>query len=208
MSKQFYLQDSRSNTGDGLMFWALGGGYTTNLDKAELFTQKQAYSHRETDIPWPKDYVDARAHLGVDHQYINLDEASDRLRPGCIVALQIPGHWNGNDIAFARWPIGHTYRFEKAHHLTLEAADAIGNTPEEALIWPLSYLEAKARRLVHQRDVSIEEALQGTGIEVVKLRKQLKPWERPPNCQGCGRFISWDGRFLNNCKNCGGNNCP
>ncbi|MFG0851903.1 hypothetical protein ACF8R4_12950 [Pseudomonas sp. FYR_2] len=36
---QFYLQDSRSHVGDGLMFWALGGGYTTNLDKAELFTQ-------------------------------------------------------------------------------------------------------------------------------------------------------------------------
>jgi hypothetical protein len=79
---QFYLQDSRTDVGDGLMFWALGGGYTTNLDKAELFTQAQACGHRETDIPWPKDYVDARAHLGVDHQYISLDEARDQLTPG------------------------------------------------------------------------------------------------------------------------------
>ncbi|UPU90490.1 hypothetical protein M0766_16325 [Pseudomonas putida] len=155
-----------------------------------------------------KDYVDARAHVGVDHQYISLDEARDHLTPGCTVVLQIPGHWNGNDIALARWPIGHTFRFEKAHHLTFEAAKAIGNTPEEAVIWPLSYLEAKARRLVHKRDVNIKEALRGTGIEIAKPRKQRKPCDRPLNCHGCGRFISWDGRFLNDCLNCGANNCP
>lgn len=205
---QFYLQDSRTDVGDGLMFWALGGGYTTSLDKAELFTQEQACSHRDTDIPWPKDYVDARAHLGIDHQYISLNEASDQLSPGCTIVLQIPGHWNGNDIALARWPIGHTFRFEKAHHLTLEAAEAIGNTPEEAVIWPLSYLKAKARRLVHKRDVNIKEALRGTGIAMAVPRKQRKPWPRPLNCYGCGRFISRDGRFLNDCQNCGTNNCP
>ena len=186
--RQFYLQDSRSNTGDGLMFWALGGGYTTNIDKAELFTQEQACGHRETDIPWPKDYVDARAHLGVDHQYISLDEASGQLSPGCTVVLQIPGHWNGNDIALARWPIGHTFRFEKAHHLTFEAAEAIGNTPEEAVIWPLSYLEAKARRLVHKRDVNIKEALQGTGIVLAKPGRRRVP-ASIQNCGGCGRFV-------------------
>ncbi|SDH70658.1 hypothetical protein SAMN05444503_105219 [Pseudomonas sp. BS3767] len=58
---QFYLQDSRSHVGDGLTFWALGGGYTTNLDKAELFTLKQARGNRDTDIPWPKAYIDERA---------------------------------------------------------------------------------------------------------------------------------------------------
>ncbi|MEG0969359.1 MAG: hypothetical protein RSG92_28775, partial [Pseudomonas sp.] len=139
---------------------------------------------------------------------ICLDEARDQLTLGCTVVLQIPGQWNGNDITLARRPIGHTYRFEKAHHLTLEAAEAIGNTSEEAVIWPLSYLEAKARRLVHKRDVNIKEALRGTGIEMTKPRKQRKAWVRPLNCHGCGRFISWDGRFLNDCQNCGANNCP
>ncbi len=46
--------------------WALGGGYTTNLDKAELFTLEQAKGKRDTDIPWPKAYIEERAHLGVD----------------------------------------------------------------------------------------------------------------------------------------------
>lgn len=49
MNQQFYLQDSRTDVGDGLMFRALGSGYTTNLDKAELFTREQACSHRDTD---------------------------------------------------------------------------------------------------------------------------------------------------------------
>ncbi|WP_223549353.1 hypothetical protein [Pseudomonas sp. A-B-19] len=30
MDDQIYLQDSRSNTGDGLMFWAEGGGYCSD----------------------------------------------------------------------------------------------------------------------------------------------------------------------------------
>lgn len=202
---QFYLQDSRSNTGDGLMFWALGGGYTTNLDKAELFTQEQACAHRETDIPWQKDYLDARAHLGVDHQYIRLDEASAHLTPGCTVVLQIPGHWNGNDIALARWPIGHTFLFEKAHHLTFEAAEAIGNTPEEAVIWPLSYLEAKARRLVHKRNVNINEALQGTGIVLAKPKRRRAP-ASIQNCGGCGRFVP--SPCYEDCRHCDHDNRP
>ncbi|MFJ4387846.1 hypothetical protein ACIP02_26430 [Pseudomonas sp. NPDC089408] len=204
MSQQFYLQDSRSNTGDGLMFWALGGGYTTNLDKAELFTQEQASGHRETDIPWPKDYVDARAHLGVDHQYISLEEARDQLSPGCAVVLQIPGHWNGNDIALARWPIGHTFRFDKAHQLTLEAAEAIGNTPEEAVIWPVAYLEAKARRLVHKRDVDIKEALTGTGIVLAKVKRRAPASIQ--NCGGCGRFVP--SPSYEDCRHCDHDNRP
>jgi hypothetical protein len=202
---QFYLQDSRTDVGDGLMFWALGGGYTTSLDKAELFTQEQACGHRETDVPWPKDYVDARAHLGVDHQYISLDEARGHLTPGCTVVLQIPGHWNGNDIALARWPIGHTFRFEKAHHLTLEAAEAIGNTSEEAVIWPLAYLDAKARRLVHKRDVNIKEALQGTGIVLAKPGRRRVP-ASIQNCGGCGRFVP--SPSYEDCRHCDHDNRP
>ncbi|KPY58719.1 Uncharacterized protein ALO46_04125 [Pseudomonas syringae pv. solidagae] len=95
---QFYLQDSRSHVGDGLTFWALGGGYTTNLDKAELFTAEQAAGHRDTDIPWPKAYIDERAHLGVDHQYISKTDVKAQPTEGCQCVLQIKNQWNGNDI--------------------------------------------------------------------------------------------------------------
>ncbi|GFM83136.1 hypothetical protein PSCICN_38280 [Pseudomonas cichorii] len=133
----FYLQDSRSHVGDGLLFWARNGvGYVTDLDKAELFTREQACSHRDTDIPWPKTYVDERAHLGVDFQHIKEVEAERLLVEGCECVLQIQKQWNGNDILFARWPIGRTGRLEHAHRLTLEAAKAID---DELTIWPVDY---------------------------------------------------------------------
>lgn len=43
---------------------------------------------------------------------------------------------------------------------------------------------------------------------IAKPQKQRKAWERPLNCRVCGRFISWDGRLINDCQNCGANNCP
>ncbi|MBP1086058.1 MULTISPECIES: hypothetical protein [Pseudomonas] len=200
---QFYLQDSRSHVGDGLTFWALGGGYTTNLDKAELFTAEQATTHRDTDIPWPKAYIDERAHLGVDHQYISKTDSAAQPTEGCQCVLQIQQQWNGNDILFAKWPISGTDRLERAHRVTLEAAIAIGD--DELTIWPLDYIVARARRLVHRQDVDLKQALRGTGIKPPKPRRVRK---QVFNCQGCGRFIPVSECYLSDCKNCGADNCP
>lgn len=74
----FYLQDSRSYVGNDVLWWALKGGYTTDLSKAELFTFDKAQSmhdSRETDIPWPKDYIDKKTRPAVDMQYIERDIA-------------------------------------------------------------------------------------------------------------------------------------
>ena len=203
MEDQYYLQDSRSCVGDGLSFWELGGGYTTNLDKAELFTAEQSTNHRDTDIPWPKAYIDERAHLGVDHQYISEIDAAPQLTEGCACVLQIKKQWNGNDILFAKWPVGGTDRFERAHRLTLEAAIAIGD--DELTIWPAAYIETHTRRVVHRQDVDIKKALRGTGI---KLPKPKRPRMMMFNCSGCGRFISDRQRFKEDCRNCGADNLP
>lgn len=206
MADQFYLQDSRDHAyvGDGLLFHAKEGhGYVTDLDKAELYTAEQATSHRDTDVPWPKDYIDARTHLGVDHQYISQQDASLKLLPGCMCVLQVPNKWNGNDILFARMPIGETDRFERAHRLTLEDARYIGD--DDLVIWPVEYLLMHARRVVHRQDVDLKEALRGTGI---KLPKPRRPRAMMFNCHGCGRFISDRQRFQHDCLNCGADNRP
>ena len=78
MSDLFFVQDSRSNVGSRAMFWRKGGGYTSNLDEAEQFKRESAvkqYECRETDLPWPVDYVRARAEVGVDCQYLTRSEA-------------------------------------------------------------------------------------------------------------------------------------
>jgi hypothetical protein len=74
----FYLQDSRKYVGNDVLWWANGGCYTTDLSKARVFTKVEAvrqHESRETDIPWPKDYIDGKTRPAVDMQYIKRDEA-------------------------------------------------------------------------------------------------------------------------------------
>ncbi|NYH21430.1 hypothetical protein [Paraburkholderia bryophila] len=80
MSGLFYLQDGRSYVGNDVLWWAEKGqgGYTTDMRKARLFTKDEAQQYhnaRETDIPWPKEYIDAKTRPAVDMQYIKRDEA-------------------------------------------------------------------------------------------------------------------------------------
>ncbi|MBL4763539.1 MAG: hypothetical protein JKY93_12685 [Gammaproteobacteria bacterium] len=78
-SELYYLQDNRGYVGNDLLWWAKNGrGYTTDLSKAEIYTKEDAVSQnkcRETDIPWPKDYVDAKTRPAVDMQYVEIKEA-------------------------------------------------------------------------------------------------------------------------------------
>ena len=80
MSDLFYLQDSRSYVGNDVLWWAEKGrgGYTTDMRKARVFTKEEAQRYhdaRETDIPWPKEYIDGKTRPAVDMQYIKRDEA-------------------------------------------------------------------------------------------------------------------------------------
>ncbi len=79
MADLYYLQDSRSYCGNDVFWWAKdGNGYTTDLSKAHVFAKEDAVRHheiRETDIPWPKGYIDGKTRPAVDMQYIKRDEA-------------------------------------------------------------------------------------------------------------------------------------
>lgn len=79
MADEFYLQDSRSYVGNDMLFWAKNGnGYTTDVRKAEVYTMTEAvaqHQSRISDIPWPKDYIDAKTRPAVDMQYVKRSEA-------------------------------------------------------------------------------------------------------------------------------------
>ncbi len=79
MLNEYYIQDSRGYVGNDMLFWAKDGqGYTTDLRKAHVYTKDEAVSQhqcRETDIPWPKDYIDAKTRPAVDVQYVSVKEA-------------------------------------------------------------------------------------------------------------------------------------
>ena len=76
---KFYLQDSRSYVGNDVLWWAKGGaGYTTDVSKAEVYSKDAAvrqHECRESDIPWPKDYIDGKTRPAVDLQYIKRADA-------------------------------------------------------------------------------------------------------------------------------------
>jgi len=76
----YYLQDKRSWVGNDMVFWAKdGNGYTTDLRKAHVYTRAEAEAQqrqRDTDIPWPKAYVDSKSRHAVDMQYVSHADAA------------------------------------------------------------------------------------------------------------------------------------
>jgi hypothetical protein len=207
---EFYLQDSRSYVGDGLSFWAEGGGYTTNIEKAEVRTQKCAVGQhecRDTDIPWSKAYVDARARVGVDCQNVDLAEAIEQYPNATEFYLQKPKAWNGNNLIW----VGNVVNLSSDLKLAIKVPAAevakvsarLGH--HGAVAWPCAYIDAHSRRLVERDDVNIKEALRGTGIKLVKPKKPRAP--RPFNCSGCGRFRPERECYFD-CPHCGADNRP
>lgn len=71
MSTTYFIQDTRQHVGNCMLWWANGGGYTTHLDEAREYTEKEACSIERTsgtDKAWPADQVRAAASLQVDVQ--------------------------------------------------------------------------------------------------------------------------------------------
>ena len=71
----FYVQDARTYVGNDMLWWAKGNaGYTTDLGKAEIYTEAEISrfiiaDHRDTDVVWPFDYINGLARRAVDMQY-------------------------------------------------------------------------------------------------------------------------------------------
>jgi len=61
-----------------MSWWMEGGGYTTDINRAEVFTKDDAlklFMQRNSDIPWPKVYIDSITRPVVDHQDTDREKA-------------------------------------------------------------------------------------------------------------------------------------
>ncbi|UGA37623.1 hypothetical protein JOS77_27235 [Chromobacterium haemolyticum] len=200
MAGQFYLQDSRSLIGDNLQFWGIGGsGYYTDLAKLQIYTRDEAlalHRMRETDIPWPTAYIDAKAHIGVDIQHVDLDDAACCAASEALYYAAFPGEFNGNDLVF-KSEGGKTADLRRAavfDEFYIRGLAAHGLQP-----LPMGYIKSKSRMLVSQKNVSIGIALRGTGIKLIKPKR---PAPDRYNCAACGRFVKTAG-WYGGCPNCG-----
>ena len=81
--RDHYILDIRSVVGNCALWWGPNGqGYTCNLDDAGLYTRAEAYSHRETDVPVPREMAErlVARHVRLDHilQNLHIDKATKR----------------------------------------------------------------------------------------------------------------------------------
>lgn len=206
---EFVLQNSRSNTGDRLMFWASNAaGYTTNLDAAQRYTKEQATSQnesRESDLPWPLAYLMDRHTLAVDCQNVKLDEVEAQLPDAGHCYLYADGAWNGNDLYWLTDDGDITDDFSRAHAFPANIAKSMaGREHHKVSLAPVDLIDSLVRKVVSSSKVNHREALRGTGI---MLAKPIKYRAQRDRCDHCGVFIS-DAQRFQDCPKCGGSNAP
>ena len=189
----FYLRDTRSNVGSTCMFWAKdGNGYTSNLDKAHVYTLEEAqrdFNSRHTDVPLSKELVDAVATVRVDHQY--LDDCMAGLATGCdqyVIHCNI-GDFDGNDV-YWKAQKGSTVNLSDALILTAEEVKhALWN--DAVAFYRLEYAQSISRRTMQVNNVNERRMVTAAGI-----RKPKRKRERPTsgrtrgNCRHCGK-VTW-----------------
>ncbi|EWC40169.1 hypothetical protein [Stutzerimonas stutzeri] len=207
MDDLFLLQDSRSNVGSRAMFWRLGGGYTSNLDEAEQFSREMAvrqYECRETDLPWPVNYVRALAEVGVDHQYIDdadaqaFDQADDQ------IYLAYERMWDGNDLYWIQSHGSSSSNLAEAG--TWPATEAEEARAKGYQVWPKRYIDARSRTVVQSCKLDHKKALRSVGLKLPKIKRQ-RIRRHVTHCHGCGRFLS-ERQVYGDCPNCGVSNAP
>lgn len=200
----FYLRDSRTDTGSNMMFWQTGGGYTTNLQRAEAFTRSNAFAQhecRETDIPMPKALVDSRARFVVDMQYLRLARANATGGERCYV--QIEHSYDGNDVIWVGQDGGSTTDISLARIWSAQDALCATMRHDAWRVWPKDFIDALRRPAIQA--IHAAQIIKDARIILRKPKKAPKP--KAFNCHGCGRLISEAKRYQD-CPNCGAENRP
>ena len=120
--------------------------------------------------------------------------------------LQDSRSYVGNDVLW--WALegnGYTTDLSKAQTYTKEEAQRMHTSRPSDIPWPKPYIDAKTRPAVDMQCIKRDEALAGTGIELVKPVK-AKPDRL--KCHQCGRFLGIDDYYSMACPNCGADNRP
>lgn len=187
-TRSYLLQDSRSNTGDNLMFWARAGGYTSNLELAQVFDEAKAFAKhgfRDTDVPWPHDYLVRHTHRVVDTQYVKTEEAQCWHDQAQFYAQNKARGFVGNDLVFlAKDGKRFVIDLDEAKVLTRKEALAVSDSGH--VFWPTGYIDSKSRLAANSRKCDIASALKETGRELIKPKRHIERFR----CHACNVFVS------------------
>lgn len=205
---QYFLQDSRGNVGDGLMFWAKTGGYTSDVGKAEAFDEDKAFAQnksRPSDVPWPVAYITQRIHVGVDMQYVSKQGEADYpdQRANQFYAQDPNKRYVGNDILFlAKGGKALTANLMEADVLNKSMASAAG------IAWLKPYIDGKSRGVVSARIVDHAEAFKGNPMAGALTSPPKEPRSPRYRCHGCGVFMKAIDYYCAPCPKCTTENRP
>lgn len=188
---QFYLRDTRSNTGSSCTFWAKEArGYTTNLDRAEIFTKEQAQKYADEQrhfIPLSKTRVDEVATVRVDMQYLKLNVDFSK----GVVIQRYCGQYDGNDIYFHGKDGTPTCNYSDAYVFTnLEELSILKN--QDGAVHSKAFLDTICRRTVQVGNINHRKMITAAGIKYRSPRKKSAGMGKTRgNCPKCGK-ITWD----------------
>lgn len=195
MTELFYLRDTRTNTGSNATFWREGGGYTTSLKDAELFSKESAQKHfndRSTDWPLSKSKVDKFAEYHVDHQYLNKRGEID---PNDEYVIRMGDHYNGNDVYFYVGPgAQNSDDYSKAFVFNRESGvDYV--LKNGGKLYPKSHTDEICRPTISASNINVKSMTQAAGMKQpkdVSLRRRRKGSSGKArwNCPSCGK-INW-----------------
>jgi hypothetical protein len=120
--------------------------------------------------------------------------------------LQDSRSYVGNDVLWwARGGNGYTTDVSKAHVYSYEEAQQMHRSRPTDVPWPKGYIDAKTRPAVDMQYIQRDEALAGTGIELIK---PVKAKADRLTCCNCKRFLSVQQLWAGECPKCGTDNRP
>lgn len=194
MSQLFYLRDSRTNVGTSCLFWAKDGcGYTSDLDKAHVYTLEEAqrkFNSRHTDVPLCKELVDELATVRVDCQYLPLNGA----KVGCdLYVISFKDNWDGNDVYWLSQFGFSDINYKDATIFSYQAAlDIQSLKPSiKTEIYAKAEIDAIARRTFQAANINERKMITAAGIRKPKRKRTRQTTGKTRgNCPHCG-CITW-----------------
>lgn len=193
-SDRFYLACLRDTVGSNAAFHCRNGhGYSSDLDKAHVYTRQQAQKEWDTgryfDLPLCAEKIDALSVYHVDCQHV--PEASAKVISSDRYVAYKKGRWDGNDLYWLSGSGNITTDFSKAAFFDEPSTDE----NDENYAWlPFSMADSVKRRTFSISLLDRRRMIQAAGLitpeHVKRQQRRSTSGKSRWNCPGCGQ-IHW-----------------
>ena len=193
VKSKFYMLCTRDTVGSNAAFHCKDGcGYSTDIDKAHVYTREEAQSAwesgRSIDQPISAFWVNGLADFHVDSQVIPHESV---IQEGCDNYVgYLKGTWDGNDVYWLTQAYRPVTDFSLAQRFSTPDL-TMGN-----IVWlPFEIADAKKRRTFRLSNFSARTMVQGPGLRIPdwlkrQRRRKGSSGKTRWNCPCCGK-ISW-----------------